>query len=85
MESLGKEGECGVLFTDLSKAFDSLSHNLLLTKLEGYGFSYSCLKLSLSFLSNRKYRTKINYAYSNLENLLLDVPQGSVLGRSCGL
>ena len=63
-ENLDKEGECGALFVDLSKAFDCLQHDLLLAKLNAYGFDYKSLKLISSFLSNRKYRTKINSSFS---------------------
>ena len=59
-ENLDKEGECGALFVDLSKAIGCLKHDRLLTKLNAYGFDYKSLKLISSFLSNRKYRTKIN-------------------------
>ena len=47
-ESLDKGGKCGGLLIDFYKAFDS------------YEFSYSSPKPILSFLDNRKYRTKIN-------------------------
>ena len=53
----------GVLLTDLSKAFDCLSHELFIAKLNAYGFSLSALKLMQSYLSERKQRTKINQAY----------------------
>ena len=52
-----------VLLTDLSKAFDCLSHELIIAKLNTYGFSLSALKLMQSYLSERKQRTKINQAY----------------------
>ena len=68
--------KCGALFADLSKAFDCLQH-LLLVKLYAYGFDYKSLKLISNFLSNKKYRTKINSSFSELEHLLICVPQGS--------
>ena len=43
----------GALLTDLSKAFDCLSHDLLLAKLHAYGFSLSTLKLIHSYLKNK--------------------------------
>ena len=69
----------GALLTGLSKAFDSLSHDLLIEKLNAYGFSIPALKLVPSYLSNRKHRTKINNAYSSWEEILFGVPQGSIL------
>ena len=70
----------GILLTDLSKAFDCLSHELLLAKLHAYGFSISALRLIYSYLANRKQRTKINMSYSSWEEILFGVPQGSILG-----
>ena len=70
----------GILLTDLSKAFDCLSHELLLAKLHAYGFSISALRLIHSYLTNRKQRTKINSSYSSWEEILFGVPQGSILG-----
>ena len=70
----------GVLLTDLSKAFDCLSHELLLAKLHAYGFSIPALRLVYSYLKNRKQRTKINSAYSCWEEIIFGVPQGSILG-----
>ena len=78
--SVDKEKAFGVLLTDLSKAFDCLPHELIIAKLNAYGFSLSSLKLMESYLSERKKRTKINIAYSSLEEILFGVPQWSILG-----
>ena len=53
-----KELVC-ILSTDMSKAFDSLSHSLTLTKLEAYGFESSALDLMRSFFNNRQNRVRI--------------------------
>ena len=54
------------LLTNLSKAFDCLDHELLMTKLNAYGFSLTALKLLHNYLSKRKQRLKINSSYSSL-------------------
>ena len=69
----------GVLLTDLSKAFDCISHDLLIAKLNAYGLSLSALKLVHSYLQNRKQR-KIGSSYSLWEEIVSGVPQGSILG-----
>ena len=66
-----------VLLTNLSKAFDCLSHVRLLTKLHGYGFSIPVLRFVCSYLKNR---AKINSAYSSWEEILFGVPQGFIVG-----
>ena len=73
-------GRFGALLTDLSKAFDCLSHELLIAKLNAYGFSMPALRLIHDYLSNRKQRTKVNSVYSSWLEILLGVPQGSILG-----
>ena len=65
---------------DLSKAFDTIKHDLLLAKLHAYGFSKKALKLIQNYLSNRWHRTKINKDFSTWQELLQGVPQGPVLG-----
>ena len=65
---------------DLSKAFDTINHDLLIAKLHAYGFDKNSLKLLLSYLKNRWHRTRINQNFSSWEELLQGVPQGSVLG-----
>ena len=62
--SKDKDHSFGVLLTGLSKAFDCLSHELLIAKLAAYGFSRSALKLMYTYLFDRKQRTKIGTFYS---------------------
>ena len=70
----------GAVLTDLSKAFDCLNHQLLIAKLEAYGFSYEALTLIYDYLSYRKQRTKVKSAFSSWKNIKYGVPQGSILG-----
>ena len=76
---LDNGGSCGALLVDLSKAFDCIVHDLLLAKLSAYGFDYNSLKLINSFLSGRKFRTKIGPSHSPYLDLLVGVPQGLIL------
>ena len=78
--SVDKRETFGVLLTDLSKPFDCLSHELIIAKLNAYGFRLSALKLMQSYLSERKQRIKINQAYSSWEAILFGVSQVSILG-----
>ena len=75
-----KGGIYGAVLMDLSKAFDTINHELLIAKLKAYGFDNSALEIVLSYLSDRWQRTKINASFSSWEELLCGVPQGSVLG-----
>ena len=59
-----------LLLTDLSKTLDCLSHELLITKLHAFGFSFAALRLLHSCLTNRKQRTKIDLSYSSWEKIL---------------
>ena len=70
----------GALLTDLSKAFDCLSHELLIAKLNAYGFNMSALRFVHSYLKNRIQRTKINSEYSSWEEIMFGVPQRLILG-----
>ena len=64
------------LLTDLAKAFDCLPHDLIIAKLNAYGFSLSVSRLMQSYLCNRKQIIKINTTYSSKEEILFGVPQG---------
>ena len=72
---LDKKGFAGAMLMDLSKAFDTIDHNLLIAKLNAYGFTKSALRLIKSYLTNRWQRTKINTSFSSWTELLLGVPQ----------
>ena len=77
---LDKNGYTGAVLTDLSNAFDTINHDLLIAKLNAYGFTKNSFRLIRSYLSNHWQRAKINTSFSNRTELLLGVPQGSVLG-----
>ena len=75
-----KGQHAGAVFMDLSKAFDTINHNLLLAKLHAYGFSMNALELIRNYLNDRWQRTKINASYSTWSRIICGVPQGSVNG-----
>jgi hypothetical protein len=66
------------LFVDFKKAFDYVNSDLLLLKLYCYGFSYDTIKLISNYFYDRKQMVKCKF--SNSSNILLGVPQGSILG-----
>ena len=78
--SLDNKGLAGAVLMDLSKAFDTINHELLIAKLGAYGFDKTALAIVLNYLSDRWQRTKINISFSTWSELLKGVPQGSVLG-----
>ena len=65
---------------DLSKAFDSMPHGLLISKLRAYGFSPNACKLIMSYLCNRLQRVKTSGSVSSWVTINRGVPQGTVLG-----
>ena len=79
-KALDNKNKFGALLTDLSKAFDCLNHDLLVAKLDAYGFDYMSLNLILCYLSGRKHRTKVNNHFSEWADILSGIPQGSILG-----
>ena len=68
------------IFLDLSKAFDSVNHDILLHKLEHFGIRNTALKLISSYLSNRKQYVRFNNSDSDFKTLTHSIPQGSILG-----
>ena len=68
------------ILLDFKKAFDSLDHNILLSKMEHYGIRGAALKLIHSYLSKRSQVVAYNNALSTQQNIITGVPQGSILG-----
>ena len=70
----------GAILMDLSKAFDCIPHDILIAKLNAYGFDRKSLKYIFSYLKGRRQCVKINGICSKFLTILAGVPQGSILG-----
>jgi hypothetical protein len=71
---------CDLLFLDFSKAFDSISHTILLEKLTSFGFRNSSISWIQSYLCARRQRVKLRGTSAPWVSIFTGVPQGSVLG-----
>ena len=84
IDHVSKQMESGnipcTLYIDLSKAFDTLSFDILIHKLKYYGFSGTELKLLTSYLTNRTQYVKYKNYESDIIEISTGVPQGSILG-----
>ena len=84
MEKIREEIDCNQIvtaaFLELSKAFDSISHEILLEKLKELHFDKKAVSLIESFLIGRTQRVVLSTSTSDWINLYQGVPQGTVLG-----
>ncbi|PFX24328.1 putative RNA-directed DNA polymerase from transposon BS [Stylophora pistillata] len=71
---------CGAVFLDLTKAFDTIDHKILSSKLSAIGVSPSTLQWFKSYMSPCKQRTACSDAMSDPLPMTFGVPQGSILG-----
>ena len=78
--SKSKNNHPGIIFLDIKKAFDTVNHNILLSKLKHYGIKGIALNWFKSYLTGRKQQTRVGSRLSNLTELNSGVPQGSILG-----
>lgn len=70
----------GAVFLDINKAFETVDHNLLITKIRQYTRCNATVNLLASFVTNRTQKLYINGQYSREGHLSCGVPQGSILG-----
>ena len=77
-KSLDQRGHYGALLTDLSKAFDCIMYDLLVAKLQVYGFDNDSLNFICSY--SLVLEQRINSSLSTWSKIEYDIPQGSILG-----
>jgi hypothetical protein len=79
-KSLDRGSYVDVLYIDISKAFDTISHAILFHKMHMYGIGGKFLRWVKSFLAERTQKVKVGCSFSAPADVLSGVPQGSVLG-----
>ena len=80
VEAMDKGEATGVMFLDMSAAFDLVNHSVLLKKLLLYGFDLASVKWIGSYLSDRKQTVCVDGTCSALLPLSVGIPQGSIMG-----
>uniref|UniRef100_A0A3Q3LKN7 Reverse transcriptase domain-containing protein n=1 Tax=Labrus bergylta TaxID=56723 RepID=A0A3Q3LKN7_9LABR len=78
--SLDKGGVVGAVFLDLRKAFDTVNHSVLISKLSKFKLSVNVVNWIQSYLLGRSQCVRINDKMSSLKACVMGVPQGSILG-----
>ena len=79
-EAIDNNEYCIGIFIDLSKAFDTLNHTILLEKLNYYGIRGCANNLIKNYLQNREQYVQFNNCTSSKKSIEYGVPQGSILG-----
>ena len=79
-EMLDEGMDIDILYLDFRKAFDTVPHARLLSKLRGYGITGNVLKWIEDFLSNRTQRVRVGKQFSKSAKVTSGIPQGSILG-----
>ncbi|MEL7079481.1 MAG: reverse transcriptase domain-containing protein, partial [Cyanobacteria bacterium J06582_2] len=79
-KELDKGNQVDIFFLDLEKAFDTVPHELLKSKLHSYGIDKTTLNWIDSFLCHRRQQVRVEGEYSGWSKVESGVPQGSVLG-----
>ena len=69
-----------MILLDLQKAFDTVNHSILLTKLKAIGLSGSAVNWFSSYLSDRQQLVDVSGTFSSEAKIECGVPQGSILG-----
>ena len=68
------------VFIDISKAFDTLFHEILISKMEHYGVKGEAINLIRGYLYQRQQLVELNSCLSDMRYIETSIPQGSVLG-----
>ena len=70
----------GLVSMDLSKAFDSLPHDLIVEKFRAYGADHNTSELIKDYLTNQRQRVRLGDQFSDWQGISAGIPQGSFLG-----
>ena len=78
--NIGKGNVNAVIFLDLKKAFDTVDHSILLSKLKAYGVGSNSSNWFKSYLDNRTQKCFVNGSLSESPPITWGIPQGTILG-----
>jgi hypothetical protein len=79
-ETLDNGGCIDVIYCDFMKAFDKVPHAKLIKKIQSYGIKGNIINWIIYLLAHRKQRVRINNIFSNWQEVISGIPQGSVIG-----